>query len=249
MTGLDSVQLTELVVRVRQRTGGFTSAGRGHGLGLYRSVVLVLFLLRENPTQTLAAAVFGVSQPTVSRRFGLLHDLIGQVLADLVPEPAAAAGGSTVLVDGTLARTWDWACRDDLYSGKHRDTGFNLQIACTLSGDLLAVGTPVPGKRHDAYAWSASNLAEALSGVHVLADLGYLGTGALTATRTPPHGELSDNRKHVNKELAALRAPVERTISWLKNWKMLGGRCRAPLNKYDNIVRTITALHFLKFTY
>jgi hypothetical protein len=77
-----------------------------------------------------------------------------------------------VLVDGTLARTWDWTCRTDLYSGKHRDTGFNLQIATTLTGRLLAVGTPIPGARHDAHAWAASGLAETLDGLHVRASRG-----------------------------------------------------------------------------
>lgn len=249
MTGLDGAQLVELVTRVHQRVGPLSSAGRGYCLGLYRSVALVVFLLRENPTQTVAAAVFGVSQPTVSRRFEALREVIPAVLADLIPDLPAAAGASTVLVDGTLARTWDWASRDDLYSGKHRDTGFNLQIATTMDGRLLAIGIPVPGARHDARAFTASGLAEALTHRQVLADLGYLGTGVTTGTRTPPGGTLAPDRAETNKTLSKLRAAVEHAISHLKNWKILGGRCRAPLHKYASIVRAVTALHFLKFGY
>ncbi|MFG2638728.1 transposase family protein, partial [Streptomyces sp. NPDC048362] len=37
-------------------------------LGLYQSVVLVLFLLRQNPVQEAAGELFGISQATVSRR-------------------------------------------------------------------------------------------------------------------------------------------------------------------------------------
>ncbi|ANZ21616.1 membrane protein [Streptomyces noursei ATCC 11455] len=42
------------------------SPGRMWALGLYKSVVLVLFLLRQNPVQEAAAELFGISQATVS---------------------------------------------------------------------------------------------------------------------------------------------------------------------------------------
>ncbi|CAN5862988.1 hypothetical protein BH24ACT15_BH24ACT15_22950 [soil metagenome] len=225
MTRLDPAQLEELVARVHAHSGGFSTCGRHAVLGLYKSVALVVFLLRENPTQQLAGAVFGSSQATVPRRFTLPHQVIGDVLADLLPDPVAAAGGSTVLIDGTLARTWDWKARGDLYSGKHRDTGFNLQVATTLAGDLLAVSAPIPGSHHDAHAFTASGLAADLTSVGLLGNLGYLGTDTLTGTRTPPKAELSGDRKQANTDLSALRAAVERTISWLKNWKSIGGRC------------------------
>ena len=106
----------------------------------------------------------------------------------------------------------------------------------------------MPGARHDAHAWHASGLAATLDGMHVLADLGYLGTTALTATRKPPGAELSPDRVDANKALAGIRAVVEHAISHLKNWKILGDRCRAPLHKYSSIVRAVTALHTYKFT-
>jgi hypothetical protein len=249
MTGLSDMQLGELVARVEVRTGGYSTRGRGFALSLHRSVALVVFLLRENPTQQVAAAVFGVSQPTVSRRFEALREVIGLVLADMIPDPAQAARGCTVLVDGTLANTWDWRHRDDLYSGKHHDTGFNLQVAASLSGRLLAIGTPIPGARHDTHAWTASGLAATLDGMHVAADLGHIGTGILTGTRTPAGGEFSPDRRDANQALSAIRAVVEHAISHLKNWKILGGRCRAPLHKYASIVRAVTALHFYKFNF
>jgi DDE superfamily endonuclease len=142
-TGLDAEQLTELVVRVRARLGGgYVSQGRPFALGLFRSVAMVLALLRQNVVQQVAAEMFGVSQSTVSRRFQTLRQVIEAVLAEFVPTPAQVAGTSTVLVDGTLIPTWDWRDRSDLYSGKHHDTGLNLQLGATLGGDLVAVGAP-----------------------------------------------------------------------------------------------------------
>jgi hypothetical protein len=87
ITGLTDGQLAELTVRVHEAAGLMTSAGRPYALGLFRSVALVVTLMRKNVTHDVAAAFFGVSQPTVSRRWDLLRPLIGQVLAVFVPDP------------------------------------------------------------------------------------------------------------------------------------------------------------------
>jgi hypothetical protein len=72
MTGLSNEQLTELVARVHAaRGGGFTSRGRPYALGLFRSIAMVVCLMRTNITQVFAGAIFGVSQSTVSRRWDL----------------------------------------------------------------------------------------------------------------------------------------------------------------------------------
>ncbi|MBX9399531.1 transposase family protein [Streptomyces sp. TRM72054] len=81
------------------------------------------------------------------------------MLAEFVPDPVEASKGRVVLVDGTLVTTWDWACRGtELFSGKHRDARFNLQVAATLDGDLLAVSAPVPGSWHDTRAWRLAGI-------------------------------------------------------------------------------------------
>jgi len=88
MTGLSNEQLTELVARVHADRGGkFTSRGRPYALGLFRSIVMVVCLMHTNITQVFAGAIFGVSQSTESRRWDLLRPVIGQVLAEFVPDP------------------------------------------------------------------------------------------------------------------------------------------------------------------
>jgi hypothetical protein len=161
MTGLDDEQLTDLVARIHGLCGDkFISAGRPLALGLFRSVALVVCLIRKNVTQDFAGAVFGVSQATVSRRWDLLRPVIGNVLAEVVPDPRQVVGRGTVLVDGTVCPTWDWAHVPDLFSAKTGYPGMNLQIAATLEGALVAVGpVPVHGARHDAHAYAASGLA------------------------------------------------------------------------------------------
>ncbi|WP_370270841.1 transposase family protein [Streptomyces sp. V4I8] len=74
-------------------------------LGLYKSVVLVLFLLRQNPVQQAAAELFHISQATVSRRWTTLLPVVETALAEHVPDPADASHGRIVLVDGTAVRS------------------------------------------------------------------------------------------------------------------------------------------------
>ncbi|MGA5135451.1 transposase family protein [Streptomyces olivoreticuli] len=164
--------------------------GQMWALGLYRSVVPVLFLLRQNPVQEAAAELFGVSGATVSRRWTALLPVGEKVLAGHVPDPAGASAGRIVFIDGTLVTTWDWADEGTgSFSGKHRDTGFNLQAAATLAGDLLAVSGPVPGVRHDMHAWRTSHSSEVSQDREPMGDLGYASSGMLTARRKPPGQE------------------------------------------------------------
>ncbi len=99
MTGLSDRQPTDLVVRVHAVCAQkFVSRGRPHALGLFRSVAMVVCLLRKNATQDFVGAVFGVSQPTVSRRWDLLVPVIGDVLAEAISAPREVAGRGIVLV-------------------------------------------------------------------------------------------------------------------------------------------------------
>jgi hypothetical protein len=250
MTGLSDEQLTELVARVCQVHGELISRGRPYVLGLYRSVAMVVALMRKNITQEFAGAIFGVSQSTVSRRWDLLRPLIGQVLAEFVPDPGQVIGQGTALVDGTVCPTWDWKATPDLFSGKAGYPGMNIQIAATLDGRLVAVGaTPVPGARHDAYAYAASGLAQALAEIDTAADLGYLGVDGidLAPIRKPPHAELHPTHIEFNTQLSKIRAAVEHAIAHFKTWRMLseeGGRYRAPITKYAGMLKAVTGLYF-----
>jgi hypothetical protein len=102
-------------------------------------VALVVALMRKNMTQDVAAAFFGVSQPTVSRRWDLLRPLIGEVLSKFVPDPRKVIGKGTALVDGTVCPTWDWSAIPDLFSGKTGYPGMNIQIATDLDGAVAAI--------------------------------------------------------------------------------------------------------------
>ena len=251
MTGLRTEQLIELVMRVEAARGeGFASRGRPYALGLFGSVALVVCLMRTNITQAFAAAIFGVSQSTVSRRWDVLRPLIGQALTEFVPDPKERVGAGTVLVDGTIYPTWDWRHIPDLYSAKAGYPGMNLQIAATLDKELAAVGwIPVHGARHDAYAFAASGLAARLVELSTAADLGYVGVEGIeiVPVKRIPGGELTTSQAEFNTAFSKIRAVVEHAIAHLKTWRMLseeGGRYRAPIEKYQSMLKAIIVLYF-----
>jgi hypothetical protein len=63
----------------------------------------------------------------------------------------------------------------------------NVQIATDLDGQIVAISTtPVHGARHDAHAYAASGLADALADLHTVADLGYVGVDGIDLVPTTP---------------------------------------------------------------
>jgi hypothetical protein len=224
-------------------------------IGLYKSVAMVVALMRTNITQEMAGDIFGCSQATVSLRWDLLRPVSGRVLAGCVPGPREILGASTALVDETIAPTWDWAAIPDLFSGKAGYPGMNLPIAATLGGRVAAIGLdPVHGARHDAHAFAASGLKDLLAGLPAAADLGYLGADGITIVpfRTPPGGQLHDSQATFNKDLSSIRAAAERAVASVKTWRMLseeGGRYRAPISKYGEMLAAVTGLFFFSNYY
>jgi hypothetical protein len=59
--------------------------GRPPAIDLYRSVMMVVCLMRKNGTQEFPGAVFGVSQSTVGRRWDLLRPVILRAVASFIP--------------------------------------------------------------------------------------------------------------------------------------------------------------------
>src|SRR6202034_4626253 len=103
-------------------------------LGLRRALTATLTYLRRNRVQAEIAEDYGVSQPTISRAISAMTPLFVQALRDYVPTDDDLDPGGCYIVDGTLLPCWSWRAYPELYSGKHKTTGMNVQVACTLSG-------------------------------------------------------------------------------------------------------------------
>ncbi|MEU5307127.1 transposase family protein [Streptomyces noursei] len=79
--------------------------------------------------------------------------------------------------------------------------------------------------------------------LEVLADKGYQGAGGtvITPIKHRPDTELSDKHKKSNRVHAALRAPVERTISRIKQWRIFH-HARISPNKLTSAAAAILTL-------
>ncbi|WP_369127657.1 transposase family protein [Rothia nasimurium] len=112
------------------------------------------------------------------------------------------------MIDRTLIPTWNWNSQGKRnFSGKHKRARFNHQVICTLTGRLLAITDPLPGARHDAYAFRAHGLEKLLDS-STFADKGYVGLGLVTPTRRKPGQKLTEEQKRNNRVLNRLRSVV-----------------------------------------
>jgi hypothetical protein len=243
-TGLTQDEIVEVCADVK-------SAADEHGerpwppiLGLYRSVVATLTYLRRNRVQAEIGEWLGVSQPTISRAITALTPIIGQVLADYVTTAEDLDGRTQYIVDGTLLPCWSWQGQRQLYSGKHKTTGLNVQVVCDLRGRLAWICDPVDGCRHDSAALKMSGVLETLEPANWMGDKGYIGKGMITPIRKPACRKLLDWEIEFNRDVNRIRYLIERTIANFKTWRILHTDYRRPLATFATTIATVIALHF-----
>ena len=255
MSGLDSEQLDELELRVAEilERPWDSATGRPKELTLREAIIVASGYARQNIIEDVWAEIFDISQPSVSRIITKITPLIEKATAEFRPaaeEAKATARGQTVLVDGFLAPCWSWRGAPDLWSGKHKTTGFNGQLISNLAGDVIYISEPVTGHNHDMTALSETAAAEviaaAFSGV---GDKGYQGSGYITPIKKPQFRELLEWEKEFNADVSRLRAPVERAIAHIKSWRILHTDYRRPLRTYLTSFNAAIGLYFFKLTY
>lgn len=245
-TGFTKDQITDLCALVhadRQETGG---ASWPPILGLFKSVVVTLTYLRRNRVQAEIGETFGVSQPTISRAVAALTPVLGRVLAAYVPVAEDLDPRTQYIVDGTLLPCWSWHDQQQLYSGKHRTTGLNVQVVCDLYGRLAWVSDPVDGCRHDSAALAFSAALDTLQPGNWIGDKGYIGKNMITPIRKPTHRELLDWEKEFNQAVNKIRYLIERTIANLKTWRILHTDYRRPLATFTDTISAVIGLQFYR---
>jgi DDE superfamily endonuclease len=216
----------EEIVEIVERIEGFAAdsgekIGHPPSLGLFTSVCIALAYLRRNYRQVELAEWHGCSQSTISRAVGALTKWIDRVFGECVPVAEDLSPGEQYVADGTLVPCWSWADRPDLYSGKHKTTGVNLQVVCDLSGSLRWVSDPTVGCRHDSAALDQSGILAGMDTANFIADKGYVGKGMITPIKKPAHRELLGWEKEFNAAVNKIRYVVERAIANLKTWRIL----------------------------
>jgi hypothetical protein len=243
-TGFSTEQITDLCATVYGDTDGGKNASWPPILGLFRSVVVTLTYLRRNRVQHELAETYGVSQSTVSRAITAITPALGSALAEYVPTADDLDSRTQYIVDGTLLPCWSWASHPELYSGKHKTTGMNVQVACTLSGHLAWISDPIEGSRHDTHCLRESGVLLTLDPGDWMGDKGYIGNDMITPIRKPSHRDLLDWEKEFNTQINKIRYIIEQTIANLKTWRIMHTDYRRPLSTFTTTISTVIALHF-----
>ena len=135
-TILERDQILDLCEMIHTSRSGNLPVAGSRVLGLFRCIQVTVLTLRHNLTQELLADIHTVSQSTISRVITVYTPLIAEALQAWVPGTGDLDPDRQYIIDGTLAPCWSWSKRPELYSGKHHTTGVNLQVACTLTGQL-----------------------------------------------------------------------------------------------------------------
>ena len=245
-TGLSREEIIDLCIRINSEEREPGASNCPPSLGLFKSVAVTLTYMRTNLTQAQIGEFYGVSQPTISRAIKVMTPLIGRGTAEFVPTADDLDPESQYIIDGTLLPCWSWKGQKELYSGKHKTTGLNLQIACTIYGKLAWASDPVTGNHHDNYCLGESGVLDGMNPKNWMGDKGYVGNDMLTPFKKPAGGELLDWQKEYNTQINKRRWMIEQVISHLKGWTILRTDYRRPLKTFPETISAVIGLQFYK---
>ena len=127
-TGFTKAEITELCATIEARELSPRMRRWPRVLGLRNALTVTLTYLRRNQVQAEIAENYGVSQPTISRAISAITPLLVQALLGYVPTAGELDVGTCYIVDGTLLPCWSWRAHPELYSGKRKTTGMNVQV-------------------------------------------------------------------------------------------------------------------------
>jgi DDE superfamily endonuclease/Helix-turn-helix of DDE superfamily endonuclease len=241
-TGFTKDEITDLCVMVGSAELKAGVDGWPPILGLFKSVVVALTYMRRNRVQAEIGESFAVSQSTISRAITGLTPLLGRLLAEYVPTAEDLDPQTQYIVDGTLLPCWSW--HGQLYSGKHKTTGMNVQVTCTLGGHLAWISDPVAGSRHDNHCLKEAGVLLTLDPGNWMGDKGYVGNQMITPIKKPAHRKLLDWEREFNKQVNKIRYVIEQTIANFKTWRIMHTDYRRPLSTFPTTISTVIALHF-----
>jgi hypothetical protein len=128
-TGFTKAEITELCARIEARELSPGIRRWPPILGLRDVLTVTSTYLRRSRVQAEIAENYRVSQPTISRAISAITPLPVQALLDFVPTADELDVGTCDIMDGTLLPCWSWGAHPELYSGKRKTTGMNVQVA------------------------------------------------------------------------------------------------------------------------
>lgn len=254
--------LGRLLAAHRRETG---TRRRTRALTCFYQALFVLAWFRKGEDVALLGAGFGISRATAYRYRDEGIAVLAAQATDLhtALRRAAADGWSHVILDGKLfncdrVNETTLSIKGDMidawYSGKHRDTGANIQAIMLPTGMPIWSSIALPGHLHDttcarelgvtaALNWAAADLH-----LPTLADSGYdnNGHGIKTPVKQPAgNTRLAPDNRTYNSLLRSLRCQGERGFAILVGrWKTLRHSTISPRRIGDIVAAAVHLTHF-----
>lgn len=211
-------------------------------------MVVALIYMRRNRVQAEIAETYEVSQSTISRAVTGMTPLLEKLLRKYVPTADEFDDQRQYVVDGSLLPCWSWAGRRELHSGKHKTTGMNVQVVCTLDGELTWISDPIDGCRHDTHCLRESGSLPVDAANNWVGDKGYVGNDMITPYEKPLHRGLLDWEKNYNTRVNEIRYVIEQVIANFKTWRIMHTDYRRPLSTFATTISAVIALHFYRLS-
>jgi hypothetical protein len=211
-------------------------------------------LVRHNLAQQVTGDLHRISQAMVSRIYRNLLPILGLVTMMDRAHLADALTSGVVLVDGTPIPTGNRAATgEENFNGKHRPRALNVQGAAWPDGTLADVSASVPGRRHYSAALRLVGWGDQITGARqhnqdlaVVADSAYGAHTGWAARPKPANEPRPAEDVRFNRAIASFRAPVERTIALLKQWRILSTGYRGRLTELPTVIHVIVNLEFYR---
>jgi hypothetical protein len=98
----------------------------------------------------------------------------------------------------------------------------NVQVVCTLSGNLAWISDPAYGSRHDTWCLRESGALLTFSLGSFIGDKGYIGNDMITPIRKDPGRDLLNWEKEFNKQVGQIR-----WVIFIYSWRAGSARSEA----------------------
>lgn len=224
----------------------------------------VLVYLKNHPLQEFHAALFDLSQGSVSGRVRLLLALLNEALTGLGLGPCQDTDSlraqlnrlqiDTLNLDATereVPRSTDQDAQRQEYSGKAKTHTAKNQVLCGDDCYVHFLSLTYEGTTHDKALADAEAL-EFPDGLRLRQDTGYQGyhpRGVVVSQpqKKPRKGTLTEEQKALNQIISARRVVVEHAIGGIKRLHCLSQRLRLRGQAIrDQLMRVGTGLHNLR---
>jgi DDE superfamily endonuclease/Helix-turn-helix of DDE superfamily endonuclease len=241
--------------RKRQRVA---HDGRPRTVTPLHKVLMTLLYLRHNVQHEVVGALFGFSADTAENAF---HEVV-PVLRDLFPaekwdaekqwrrnEPTwTPEAVDKVIIDSfesPVRRPSLQERQKRVYSGKKKRHTLKTQLATDQDGEILTVEAGQRGPHADLKLYEAAPLPEPIADKPRIGDTGSHSQEHpefTTPHKKPRGGELREEQKAENKEIARQRIVVEHAIRRVKGFRILRDDYRLALGLFPMIASAVVGL-------